>query len=174
MFLASFYYLQAAVVFAVYLTVIDLRYIGLLVLFFALFPVGKEVARVGKEAVRVRDALAALLVKIIGRRPAAKMDDPIIVGTPENPGSISAAPNPVPAGVGNGTTTISWTGDGSFHEVCVCWDGVTENRCWGSASKAGSFEAPWINAGGVYEFRLYRGKEDKVLIAAVTVTRKKE
>ena len=167
MFLSRFYNRQAAAVFAVYLIVIDLRYVGLIVLFAALFPVGKEAAG-------IRDALAAFWMSIVGRRPAAKMDDVVKVETPEDSGSISAAPNPVPAGAGKGVTTISWTGDGSFQEVCVSINGGAENRCWGSASKAGSFEAPWINAGGVYEFRLYRGKEDKVFIAVVRVTRKTE
>ena len=167
MFLSRFYNRHAAAVFAVYLIVIDLRYVSLIVLFAALFPVGKEV-------VRVRDALAALWVNIVGCRPAAKIDDVLKVETQENSGSISAEPNPVPAGTGKGTTTILWTGDGSFQEVYVAINGAAEIRCWGSAGKAGSFEAPWINAGGVYEFRLYRGREDKVLIAAVNVIRKKE
>jgi hypothetical protein len=38
----------------------------------------------------------------------------------------------------------------------------------------GSAEAPWINTGSTYEFRLYTGKEHTNKLAAVDVTRKEK
>ena len=39
-----------------------------------------------------------------------------------------------------------------------------------ASGSAGSAEAPWIGAGGVYEFRLYGGATQNQLLASVTVT----
>ena len=39
-----------------------------------------------------------------------------------------------------------------------------------ASGSAGSAEAPWIGAGGVYEFRLYGGASQNQLLASVTVT----
>jgi glycosyltransferase involved in cell wall biosynthesis/ribosomal protein S15P/S13E len=39
-----------------------------------------------------------------------------------------------------------------------------------ASGSAGSTEAPWIAAGGTYEFRLYRGPAQNELLASVTVT----
>src|SRR5262245_29363569 len=84
---------------------------------------------------------------------------------------ISAAPNPVPAGPEKfGKTTISWnTGDGSVGEVYVSTDGSSEKLFAGNRSK-GSMEAAWIGK-GVYEFRLYAGKDHKTVLSALKVTR---
>ena len=124
----------------------------------------------GSRAVARIALVAILLAIVVGCKPAAKNKQV----SKANWGPISAAPNPVPAGAGNGATAISWTGDGSFQEVYVSINGDAENRCWGSAGKTGTFDAPWINAGAVYEFRLYRGNEHKDLIGSVKVTRNKE
>lgn len=114
-------------------------------------------------------ALPAILsLVLIGCRPASKQEP-----TPA-PSPISASPNPIPAGPGQGLTTISWTGDAPWHEVYCSTNGGEEKRVWGPAGKTGSFEANYINAGAVYEFRLYRGKEHKELLGSVKVTRSKE
>lgn len=119
-----------------------------------------------------RVALPAILaVVIVGCRPAAKQEQ---APTPVVASPISASPNPVPAGSGQGTTTISWTGDGPTHEVYCSTNGAEEKRVWGPAGKTGSFDVTWINAGAVYEFRLYSGKERKELLGTVKVTKNKE
>jgi hypothetical protein len=84
--------------------------------------------------------------------------------------TIKATPNPVPAGSGAGTTTISWTtGDGSEGEVYVLESGQAE-RLFASKMPQGSGDAPWIQAGTNYEFRLYDAAHAK-LLGKVVVTR---
>ena len=87
--------------------------------------------------------------------------------------SITATPNPVPAGETKfGTTTVTWdTGDGSIGEVYVSVNGAAEKLFAGNRSK-GSLAAAWIGK-GEHEFRLYAGKEHKTLLASVRVTRSK-
>ena len=83
--------------------------------------------------------------------------------------SITAAPNPVPAGSGAGTTTIKWTtGDGTTGNVFVSETGAEEKPF--SSGPTGSTDAPWIQIGVNYEFRLYNSDHTK-LLAKVTVTR---
>src|ERR671916_128314 len=70
--------------------------------------------------------------------------------------SLTASPNPIPAGEKPGTTTISWsTGDGSWGQVYVSVDGGEEKLFAGG--KKGTKEAAWIWLGKEYEFRLYTG-----------------
>jgi hypothetical protein len=84
--------------------------------------------------------------------------------------TIKATPNPVPAGSGMGTTTISWTtGDGSEGEVYVSESGQAE-RLFASKTPQGSGDAPWVQAGVSYEFRLYDAAHAK-LLGKVVVTR---
>lgn len=84
--------------------------------------------------------------------------------------TISATPNPVPAGSGTGTTTVSWTtGDGSGGQVYVSEDGQAE-KSWAGGTPQGSGDAPWIQAGSSYEFRLYDAAHAK-LLSKVVVTR---
>ena len=94
---------------------------------------------------------------------------------PVGGGTITANPNPVPAGTGNGTSKISWNVDnpsGGKVEVYVSENGKAENK-FAEATK-GSQDAPWINAIATYEFRLYQGTgADRKLLANVTVTRNK-
>jgi len=86
--------------------------------------------------------------------------------------TITASPNPVPAGQGPGTTTITWnTGDGSVGTVYLEGDGGTGVSFAGGAS--GSAVAPWIEAGQVFEFRLYAGTEHTKMLAKTQVTRQK-
>jgi hypothetical protein len=80
--------------------------------------------------------------------------------------SLSASPNPVPAGKGRGLTTISWKSvDG---RVYVSTNGREEVLFGGSPR--GSQQANWIQAGSTHEFRLYDA-DHKQLLAKVTVTR---
>jgi len=84
--------------------------------------------------------------------------------------SILANPNPVPAGSALGTTTITWkTGDGSQGQVYVSQDGAAENVF--DAGTDNSKEAPWIQTGSSYEFRVYAGSDHKTQLASVKVTR---
>ncbi len=84
--------------------------------------------------------------------------------------AIKATPNPVAAGSGMGTTTISWTtGDGSEGEVYILESGQAE-RLFASKTPQGSGDAPWIQAGVSYEFRLYDAAHAK-LLGKVVVTR---
>jgi len=94
-------------------------------------------------------------------------------GTPKRKPSISANPNPVPAGEEKlGKTTISWdTGDGTPGEVYLSTNRGEEKRFSGAVAK-GSQEAAWIGK-GEYEFKLYAGKGHATLLASVKVTRNK-
>lgn len=83
--------------------------------------------------------------------------------------SLTASPNPVPAGEGRGLTTISWNSvDG---KVYVSTNG-REERLFGGSPR-GSQQANWIEPGVTYEFRLYNA-DHKLLLAKVTVTRVSE
>jgi hypothetical protein len=83
--------------------------------------------------------------------------------------SLSASPNPVPAGEGRGLTTISWKSvDG---RVYVSTNGREEVLFGGSPR--GSQPANWIQAGSTHEFRLYNA-DHKQLLAKVAVTRVEE
>jgi hypothetical protein len=85
--------------------------------------------------------------------------------------SIVAEPNPVPAGPGRGSTTLSWNiPDRSLGEVYVSIDGAKEELFGGLAS-SGTQKADWIDAGSSYEFRLYEGKAHEKVLSSVTVTR---
>jgi hypothetical protein len=92
-------------------------------------------------------------------------------GSGASKATLEAKPNPVPAGSGLGSTTISWkTGDGGQAQVYVSEDGGAENL-FDSGTDNGSQEAPWIRSGSTYEFRLYAGTEHKTQLASVKVTR---
>jgi hypothetical protein len=86
--------------------------------------------------------------------------------------TITASPNPVPAGQGPGTTSITWnTGDGSVGTVYLSKDGGPEAAF--ANGTPGSAVAPWIEAGVMYEFRLYAGTEHAKMLAKTQVTRQK-
>jgi hypothetical protein len=80
--------------------------------------------------------------------------------------SISASPNPVPAGEGPGQTTISWKSVEG--KVYVSTNGREELLF--ADSPRGSQQAHWIEAGFTHEFRLYNA-DHRQLLAKVTVTR---
>ena len=84
--------------------------------------------------------------------------------------SLSATPNPVPAGLEQGTTTLTWdTGGEAAGQVYVSKDGESEELV--SAGRSGSETVSWIAAGSKYEFRLYAGLERRRLLESVTVER---
>jgi hypothetical protein len=88
-------------------------------------------------------------------------------GEPLNPNptaAISAGPNPASAG----TTTIKWTtGDGTNGKVFVSAAGGQESEF--ASGPSGSSDAPSLQAGVTYEFRLYNSDHTKQL-AKITVT----
>ena len=78
--------------------------------------------------------------------------------------SLSASPNPVPAGEGLGQTTVLWNSvDG---KVYVSTNGGEELLFAGSPR--GSQQANWIETGSTHEFRLYNADHNQ-LLAKVTV-----
>lgn len=82
--------------------------------------------------------------------------------------TLSASPNPVPAGKDLGKTTVSWdTTDGSIGKVYVSKDGGEESLF--TDSRRGTAVADWIQRGSTYEFRLYDSDHTE-LLASVTVT----
>lgn len=111
-------------------------------------------------------ALAAILISACNQSKTTAPD----AGSPSPMApKISAGPNPVPAGSDNGTTTIKWrTGDGTAGNVFVSEDGAEEHPF--AVGPEGSSDAPWIQTGKSYEFRLYNSDHTK-LLAKVTVTR---
>ena len=83
---------------------------------------------------------------------------------------LSAAPNPVPAGTGLGSSIISWdTGDGTIGEVVRSTREIPE-EAFGSGAR-GTKAATGLVVGIAYEFRLYAGAGQKRLLDTVRVTR---
>lgn len=73
--------------------------------------------------------------------------------------TLSASPNPVPAGEGNSKTAISWKSvDGKVYVSVNRGDEVLF-----AGSPCGSQDANWIDAGSVYEFRLYNADHNELL-----------
>ena len=84
-----------------------------------------------------------------------------------SPRLLTATPNPLPAD--SRTTTISWTTGGlPVGQVWVSQDGGHETLFGVGAT--GSQEAGWINAGTLYDFRLYGDAERLNLLDTVTVS----
>lgn len=71
---------------------------------------------------------------------------------------LSAAPSPVPAGSGTGSTLISWAVPGdTVGQVWVSVDGKDETIF--AEGQRGTKPAPFIVVGTVYTFTLYAGKK---------------
>jgi len=84
--------------------------------------------------------------------------------------SIDASPNPVPPGEGSGKTTIRWNnGWEEGTEVYVSVDGEAERLF--ARGGSGSADAPWIQSGPIYEFRLYENRSHVRPLSSVQVTR---
>src|SRR5437660_358207 len=80
---------------------------------------------------------------------------------------LRASPNPVPIGCDPGTTTINWSAGHEEAEVYVTRDGEQEKPF--AQGSHGSQDAPWINRGSTYQFRLY-GRGPRITpLATVTV-----
>ena len=90
-------------------------------------------------------------------------------------GLITADPNPVPVGGGElAKTKISWNTktDMGPVSVFVSTNGEPEVK-FAESGQEGSAEAPWIQAAGVYDFRLYVGAgANRQLLDHIEVTRK--
>jgi tRNA (mo5U34)-methyltransferase len=85
--------------------------------------------------------------------------------------TLSAFPNPVPAGKGAGKTTVSWnSGSGSPGKIYVSVNGGEESLF--AAERQDSCVANWIQTGTNYEFRLYDSDHtellDKVVVTKAT------
>jgi len=85
------------------------------------------------------------------------------------PGTVGlrADPNPVPANVGNGKTTVGWqTGTAETGEVYLVEE---KGERLFARGPSGSSDAPWI-APGSTRFRLYRGTDHREVLAELIVT----
>jgi hypothetical protein len=88
----------------------------------------------------------------------------------EKTATITADPNPVPAGSGLGRTQICWaTLTGEAGEVYVSQNAGPERLF--ASGPTGCTEAHWIADGSEYEFRLYTNDGSRRLVAKVRVTR---
>jgi len=88
----------------------------------------------------------------------------------EKTATITADPNPVPAGSGLGWPQICWaTLTGETGEVYVSQNAGPERLF--ASGPTGCTEAHWIAGGSEYEFRLYTNDVSRRLVAKVRVTR---
>lgn len=84
---------------------------------------------------------------------------------------ITATPNPVPEGEGEGTTVVAWdTGGDTDGQVYVSVDQGEEKLF--AAGPGGEKQATWIGLGRTYHFRLYEGKGRARLLGSVSVRKK--
>jgi hypothetical protein len=96
---------------------------------------------------------------------------PDAVSSPPAKGAwITAIPNPIPGGIGQGKTTIKWHSGGSTGAVYV---GGNAEALFANAPD-GSQDAPWIDLSSTTEFLLYTGEDRKTLLARVSVTGSKQ
>jgi len=90
----------------------------------------------------------------------------------ETTGTISAKPNPVPAGIGPGSTTISWVlSEGEKAQIFVSTGGQ-EEKLFAEVATSGAQEVDWVGDDPL-DFRLYAGKSKEELLDEVFVTRSK-
>jgi hypothetical protein len=75
---------------------------------------------------------------------------------------ITAAPNPIPGGTGQGKTTIKWHSGTSTGAVYV------DDALFGEGPD-GSQDAPWIDLSSKTVFVLYSDQDRKTVLARVTV-----
>ncbi len=101
----------------------------------------------------------------LGVIPAPRRPEPSASAGP----SISATPNPVPAGPMVGNTTIAWSAIGFPHaEVLLSVDRQKPHLFASGAT--GSAPAQFITAGSEYAFSLYSGDSSHQRLAIVVVT----
>jgi hypothetical protein len=89
---------------------------------------------------------------------------------PTKGSTVTASPNPVPAGDGFGTTRISWESGRDWGQVFISENGEPDTKMFAEGAR-GAGDAPWIKSGHTYEFRLYAGKDHSLLLDKVLVTR---
>jgi len=82
---------------------------------------------------------------------------------------ITATPNPIPGGTGQGKTTIKWHSGGSTGAVYV---GGTDSLF--ADGSDGSVDASWIDLSRSTEFLLFSDRDRKTLLARVSVTGSKQ
>jgi hypothetical protein len=95
---------------------------------------------------------------------------PAPAATPAKAASITAVPNPVPAGDGFGTTRIAWESGRDWGQVFISENGAADTKMFAEGAR-GAGDAAWIKSGHTYEFRLYAGKDHSQLLDKVLVTR---
>lgn len=123
-----------------------------------------------KELVDEQGAASVTAGRPIGESRASRFTQlvitPCIVFVSKMAPTLSASPNPVPASEGLGRTTISWNSVNG--KIYVAENGHDEVLF--ADSPSGSQDVTWIQAGSVYEFRLYNADRSK-LLEKVTVTK---
>jgi FkbM family methyltransferase len=118
----------------------------------------------------VRDDLPRMLVAYLEANRSGGAPFPSSRAEAGDP-FIWATPNPVPGGDGAGTTVVHWDTGRPSGEVSISVNGDEERLFF--RSPKGSRGAPWINAWGTYEFRLYADANRTELLDQVLVTRRK-
>jgi hypothetical protein len=123
-----------------------------------------------KELVDEQGAASVTMGRPVGESRASRFTQlvitPSIVFVSKMAPTLNASPNPVPSSEGIGRTTISWNSVNG--KVYVSQNGRDEVLF--ADSPAGSQEANWIEAGSVYEFRLYNVDHSE-LLEKVVVTK---
>jgi hypothetical protein len=114
-------------------------------------------------------SLALVLFAMVScnRSPSSATEKEGTAATENSSATISASPNPVPAGPKLGTTTITWDTGGGDGQVYVIEEGTEKLMASG---RQGSQTIDWIKPHVKYEFRLYKGSEHKDVLAKVHVT----
>lgn len=109
----------------------------------------------------------------VNKAPSPAVTSAVTLEAPK--GLIKADPNLVPAGPGLGKTKISWNTGSDVMPVAITVTSKGEPEVvFSGGEKVGATEAPWIQAGVEYDFRLYVGTgANKKLIDHVTVKRSK-
>jgi len=119
-----------------------------------------------KELVDEQGAASVTMARPIGECRASRFKQmvitPCIVFVTKIAPTLSACPNPIPAGEGLSTTNISWdTGDESVGKLYVSKDGGQESLV--ATGRQGSVVANWIATDSSYEFCLYNSDHTKLL-----------
>lgn len=85
--------------------------------------------------------------------------------------TLTASPNPVPAGPGLGRVTVHWTSGRPTSAIYVSTNGGAE-KLFAEGSQ-GTATAGWIQAGTTYQFIMYGDKERGERLGLISVTRPK-
>jgi hypothetical protein len=107
------------------------------------------------------DTAATTPADSTGSGTAAVMTDP--------QATLSASPNPVPAGAGLGTVTLQWKTGRPTAAIYVSIDGG-EEALFAEGSE-GTSSAAWIQTGATYDFKMYSDTARKESLGHVSVRR---